>query len=135
MKSLHTYELTDSLQFGKYRGYALQTILLQAPKYILWCIKNVDGFWMSSRAWEYAIGIDTAFAHLMPTTQKGNNNLIEMQLSDGIEVLKHYPWKDKQQFRRRFMDYARTIAEDVVDLYSANMQCASTACQLELQFV
>lgn len=135
MKSLHTYELTDSLQFGKYRGYALQTILLQAPKYILWCVKNVDGFLMSSRAWEYAMSIDTAFSHLMPTAQKGNSSLIEMQLSDGIEVLTHYPWKDKQQFRHRFMDYARTFAEDIVDLYPVKMRSVSTACQLELQFV
>lgn len=135
MKSSHTYELTDSLQFGKYRGYVLQTVLLQKPKYILWCIKNVDGFRMSSRAWDYAISIDAAFASFMPTAHKGYNTPVEMQLSDGIEVLTHYPWKDKQQFRRRFMDYARTFAEDVVDLYSANMQCASTACQLELQFV
>ncbi len=134
MKHSHIYELTDSLQFGKYRGYALQTILLQAPKYILWCVKNVDGFRMSSRAWDYAMSVNATFAHLMPTTQKGNNTLIEMQLSDGIEVLTHYPWKDKQQFRRRFMDYARTFAEDVVDLYSASMQRVPVACQLELQF-
>lgn len=134
MKSSHTYKLTDSLQFGKYRGYALQTILLQAPEYILWCIKNVDGFRMSSRAWDYAVSIDATFASVMPTAHKGHNTPVEMQLSDGIEVLTHYPWKDKQQFRRRFMDYARTFAEDVVDLYSASMQCAPMACQLELQF-
>lgn len=134
MKHSHIYELTDSLQFGKYRGYALQTILLQAPKYILWCVKNVDGFRMSSRAWDYAISVDNAFAHLMPTTQKENNTLIEIQLSDGIEVLTHYPWKDKQQFHRRFMDYARAFAEDVVDLYPVNMRCTPMDCQLELQF-
>lgn len=122
MKHSHMYDLTDSLQFGKYRGYALQTILLQAPKYILWCVKNVDGFRMSDRAWDYATSIDIAFSCLMPTAQEGNSNLIEMQLSDGIEVLTHYPWKDKQQFRRRFMDYARAFAEDVTDLYSANIQ-------------
>lgn len=135
MKSSHIYELTDSLRFGKYRGYALQTILLQAPKYILWCVKNIDGFRMSSRAWEYAISIDTAFSHLMPTAQNENSSLIEMQLSDGIEVLTHYPWKDKQQFRRRFMDYARTFAEDVIELQQTNMQYTPMACQLELQFV
>lgn len=135
MKSLHTYELTDSLQFGKYRGYVLQTVLLQKPKYILWCIKNVDGFRMSSRAWDYAVSIDAAFASFMPTAHKGHNTPVEMQLSDGIEVLTHYPWKDKQQFRRRFMDYARAFAEDVVDLYPVKMRSVSTACQLELQFV
>lgn len=134
MKSLHTYELTDSLQFGKYRGYALQTILLQKPKYILWCIQNVAGFQMSARAWDYAAGIDAAFASSMPTSERDNSALVETRLSGGTEVLTHYPWKDKQQFRRRFMDYARTFAEDVVDLYSASMQCAPMACQLELQF-
>lgn len=134
MKHSHMYNLTDSLQFGKYRGYVLQTVLLQKPKYISWCIKNVDGFRMSSRAWDYAVSIDATFASVMPTAHKGHNTPVEMQLSDGIEVLTHYPWKDKQQFRRRFMDYARTFAEDVVDLYSASMQCAPMACQLELQF-
>jgi len=134
MKHSHIYELTDSLQFGKYRGYALQTILLQKPKYILWCARNVDAFCMSDRAWEYAISVDTAFATIMATAQNGNSNLTEMQLSDGIEVLAHYPWKDKQQFRRRFMDYARAFAEDVIELQHTNMQYTPMVCQLELQF-
>ena len=134
MKHSHIYELTDSLQFGKYRGYVLQAILLQAPKYILWCVKNVDGFRMSSRAWDYAISVDTAFTHLMPTTQKGNNILIEMQLSDGIEVLTHYPWKDKQQFLRRFMDCARAFAEDVTELNPTDMKYTPMDYQLEFQF-
>lgn len=134
MKHSHIYELTDSLQFGKYRGYALQTILLQKPKYILWCIQNVAGFQMSARAWDYAASIDSAFVPCMPTSERGNSTLVEMRLSDGTEILTHYPWRDKQKFRHRFMEYARTIAEDVMELHQTNMPYAPMACQLELQF-
>ncbi len=135
MKHSHTYDLTDFLLFGKYRGYALQTILIQKPKYILWCLKNIDSFRMSDRAWDYAISRNKAFASFRPKTTTKSNNLIETQLLDGVEVLKHYPWKDKQQFRRRFLDYARTIAEDVVEMHPYNViQSAPMDYQLQLQF-
>ena len=89
---------------------------------------------MSARAWDYAASIDSAFVPCMPTSERGNSTLVEMRLSDGTEILTHYPWRDKQKFRHRFMEYARTIAEDVMELHQTNMPYAPMACQLELQF-
>lgn len=90
---------------------------------------------MSDYAWNYAMSRDKTFAHFKPTTQKKGNNLIEKQRSDGVDVLTHYPWKDKQRFRRCFMGYVRAIAEDIVESHSVGVQYTLAACQLELQFV
>ncbi len=135
MKHSHIFDLTDSLSFGKYKGYALQTILLKQPRYIVWCLENIDGFQMSSRAWDFAVSRDAAFSSFRATAQNSNSTLVEMRLPDGTEILTHYPWKDKQAFRTRFMDYARTFAEDVVGVYQSNIQHTSMNHQLELQFV
>ncbi len=134
MKHSHTYDLTDSLLFGKYKGYALQTILLKQPRYIVWCLENIDGFRMSSRAWDLAISRDAAFISFRTTAKDGSSTLVEMQLPDGTEVLLHYPWKDQQAFRSRFMDYARTFAEDVSCLCQNPMPHNHIGSQLELQF-
>lgn len=137
MKQTHIYALTDCLTFGKYRGCSIQYVLQKEPQYIQWCLLNVDGFKMDKAAWKYAISIDDVFVHLIPEEQrKEDNALVEKQLANGVELLAHYPWKDPMEARRSFIQYARSVAEDIVEIqYSKPLSLASMAQQLHLPFV
>ena len=39
---------------------------------------------------------------------------IEKITNEGIEVLSHYPWQDKDKIRAQFVEYAHKKAEDVI---------------------
>ncbi len=92
---------------------------------------------MDKAAWKYAISIDDAFVHLIPEEQrKEDNALVEKQLANGVELLAHYPWKDPMEARRSFIQYVRSVAEDIVEIqYSKPLSLASMAQQLHLPFV
>lgn len=135
MKKTRIYALSDVFMFGKYKGLSIQTVLLQNPRYIAWCIKNVAGFMITQEAWMYATSIDAAFIHLMPAEYRKSDELVERRLENGIELLAHYPWKDKQEVRKRFMNYARFVAEDISDIsYCSDTSCLLMTWQLKLQF-
>lgn len=137
MKQVHIYTLTDCLTFGKYRGRSIQDVLQKEPQYIQWCLQNVEGFKLDKAAWSYATGIDDSFVHLIPEEQrKEDNALVEKQLANGVELLAHYPWKDPLEARRSFIQYARSVAEDIVENQYGKPLCfASMAQQLHLPFV
>lgn len=122
--------------FGKYKGLPMQTVLLQNPRYIVWCLQNVAGFRMTQEAWRYATSIDAVFIHLMPVEYRKDDELVERRLENGIELLAHYPWKDKQEIRKRFMNYARSVAEDISEIsHCSDTPCFLMAQQLKLQFI
>lgn len=137
MKQTHIYSLTDCLTFGKFRGRSIQYVLQKEPQYIQWCLLNVQGFKLDKAAWSYATSIDAAFVHLIPEEQrKEDNAVVEKQLANGVELLAHYPWKDPMEARRSFIQYARSVAEDIAEIqYSKPLCFASMAQQLHLPFV
>ena len=34
----------DKIKFGKYKGEAISTIMVNEPSYLDWCCKNIEGF-------------------------------------------------------------------------------------------
>lgn len=59
------FNLDGVLDFGKYEGEALQNVIKVDPTYVVWCIRNIEGFLISDPAEEA---------------------LIETLHSDGIEI-------------------------------------------------
>ena len=49
MVKAKTYQLGEVLEFGKYanKGCTVEMIIEVDPKYIQWCVDNVDGFNLS----------------------------------------------------------------------------------------
>lgn len=113
-KKITTYQLTDRLPFGKYKGQTIRQILQSDSSYLLWCVEKLDRFAMSDEAWDYAISINANFSALGPKPKTAPMvSVVESLDADGIEILTHYPWKDCAAARTKFMAYARQIAEDV----------------------
>jgi len=46
MKKIKKLCKFDKIPFGKYKGEALCTILLNEPSYLDWAVKNVGGFYV-----------------------------------------------------------------------------------------
>lgn len=38
------YDLDDVLNFGKYKGSTVDSVLEEDPKYLLWALENVERF-------------------------------------------------------------------------------------------
>ena len=38
------YTMLDKMTFGRYKGKKVQEVFNKDPKYLLWCVKNVDWF-------------------------------------------------------------------------------------------
>jgi hypothetical protein len=114
-KKITTYKLTDKLPFGKHKGQTIRQVLQSDPSYILWCVEKLDRFAMSDEAWDYAISINEQFATMRPkpTTYK-SVDIVERTMTDGIEVLAHYPWRDMSKAREKFMKHMRQMAEDTI---------------------
>lgn len=114
-KKITTYQLTDKLPFGKYKGQTVRQILQRAPNYLLWCIEKMENFAMSDEAWDYAISIHEQFAAMRPKPTTYNiADIVERTMTDGIEVLAHYPWRDTLKARKNFMKHMHKIAEDAI---------------------
>ena len=112
-KKQHIYELNDTLSFGKYRGKSIHYIITHCPEYLLWCVKEVENFLMSDAAWDYACQMHKDFETIRPCTCD-ITNLIEGKTVEGYEILAHYPWKNKEKVRSKYLDFARKNAEDIV---------------------
>lgn len=114
-KKITTYQLTDKLPFGKYKGQTIRQILQNDSNYLLWCVEKLDRFAMSDEAWDYAISLNKQFATMRPkpTTYK-SVDIVERTMTDGIEVLAHYPWRDMSKAREKFMKHMRQMAEDTI---------------------
>ena len=114
-KKITTYQLTDRLPFGKYKGQTIRQILQNDPSYLLWCSEKLERFAMSDEAWDYAISINEQFATMRPKpTTYDTADIVERTMTDGIEVLAHYPWRDMSKAREKFMKHMRQMAEDAI---------------------
>lgn len=114
-KKIHTYNLNDQLAFGKHRGKTIQQLIQYQSGYVLWALSKVEGFGLADDALEYAITINKAFETFLPSKKQCEKEYaIEKITDDGIEVLSHYPWQDKDKIRARFVEYAHKKAEDVI---------------------
>ena len=114
-KNITTYQLTDRLPFGKYKGQTIRQILQNDPSYLLWCSEKLERFAMSDEAWDYAISINEQFAAMRPKpTTYDTADIVERTMTDGIEILAHYPWRDMSKAREKFMKHMRQMAEDAI---------------------
>jgi hypothetical protein len=78
-------------------------------------VEKLDGFAMSDEAWDYAISINKQWAAMRNrTTNYGSVGIVEQTLTDGIEVLAHYPWRDASKAKEKFMTQIREMAEDAL---------------------
>ena len=114
-KKITTYQLTDKLPFGKHKGQTIYQILQNDSNYLLWCVEKLDRFAMSDEAWDYAISLNNQFATMRPKpTTYDSVGIVEQTMTDGIEVLAHYPWRDTLKARKKFMKHMHKIAEDAI---------------------
>ena len=114
-KKIIIYHLTDRLPFGKHKGQTIRQILQNDPSYLLWCSEKLERFAMSDEAWDYAISINEQFAAMRPKpTTYDTADIVERTMTDGIEVLAHYPWRDMSKVREIFMKHMRQMAEDAI---------------------
>lgn len=114
-KKITTYQLTDKLPFGKHKGQTIYQILQNDSNYLLWCVEKLDRFAMSDEAWDYAISFNNQFATMRPKpTTYESVGIVEQTMTDGIEVLAHYPWRDTLKARKKFMKHMHKIAEDAI---------------------
>lgn len=111
----HIYGLNDQLTFGKHKGQTIRQILQSDSNYLLWCVEKMDRFAMSDEAWDYAISLNKQFATMQPkpTTYK-SVDIVERTMTDSIEVLAHYPWRDMSKAREKFMKHMHKMAEDAI---------------------
>lgn len=114
-KKITTYKLTDKLPFGKHKGQTIRQVLQSDPSYILWCVEKLDRFAMSDEAWDYAISMSEQFATMRPKpTTYDSVSIVEQTMTDGIEVLAHYPWRDMAKARENFLKQMHKIAEEAI---------------------
>lgn len=114
-KKITTYKLTDELPFGKHKGQTIRQVLQSDPSYILWCVEKLDRFAMSDEAWDYAISMSEQFATMRPKpTTYDSVGIVEQTMTDGIEVLAHYPWRDMAKARENFLKQMHQIAEEAI---------------------
>lgn len=114
-KKLTTYKLTDKLPFGKHKGQTIRQVLQSDPSYLLWCVEKLDRFAMNEEAWDYAISMSEQFAIMRPTpTTYDSVGIVEQTITDGIEVLAHYPWRDMAKARENFLKQMHQIAEEAI---------------------
>ena len=114
-KKITTYKLTDKLPFGKHKGQTIRQVLQSDPSYILWCVEKLDRFAMSDEAWDYAVSMSEQFATMRPKpTTYDSVGIVEQTMTDGIEVLAHYPWRDMAKARENFLKQMHQIAEEAI---------------------
>lgn len=114
-KQITTYKLTDKLPFGKHKGQTIRQVLQSDPSYILWCVEKLDRFAMSDEAWDYAISMSEQFATMRPKpTTYDSVGIVEQTMTDGIEILAHYPWRDMAKARKNFLKQMHQIAEEAI---------------------
>ena len=115
VKKINTYQLTDKLPFGKHKGQTIRQILQCDSNYLLWCVEKLDRFAMSDEAWDYAVSLNNQFATMRPKPTTYNSvDIVEQIMTDGIEILAHYPWRDMSKARENFMKHMRQMAEDAI---------------------
>lgn len=51
------FALGDPLTFGKYEDEILDTVIQTDPTYIVWCIRNIEGFLISEEAEDLLIEV------------------------------------------------------------------------------
>ena len=44
--------LDDLMNFGRYDGVKVKDLINSYPRYIFWCIENVDWFWLDKEAYK-----------------------------------------------------------------------------------
>ena len=114
-KKIITYQLTDKLPFGKHKGQTIRQILKSDSSYLLWCVEKLDRFAMSDEAWDCAISLNNQFAAMRPKpTTYDSVGIVEQTMTDGIEVLAHYPWRDMAKARENFLKQMHQIAEEAI---------------------
>ena len=114
-KRITTYKLTDKLPFGKHKGQTIRQVLQSDPSYLLWCVETLDRFAMNAEAWDYAISMSERFATMRPKpTTYDSVGIVEQTMTDGIEVLAHYPWRDMAKARENFLKQMHQIAEEAI---------------------
>lgn len=47
LKNKKYYQLGEVMQFGKYKGMTIETIILHDPRYIQWACDNIPDFYLS----------------------------------------------------------------------------------------
>lgn len=111
----HIYGLNDQLTFGKHKGQTIRQILQIDSNYLLWCVEKLDRFAMSDEAWDYAISMNHKFSAMRskPTTYK-SVDIVEQTMTDGIEILAHYPWRDVTKAKENFLKRMHQMAEDAI---------------------
>jgi hypothetical protein len=45
--------LDDLMNFGRYNGVKIKDLINSYPRYVYWCIENVDWFWLDKEAYKY----------------------------------------------------------------------------------
>jgi hypothetical protein len=51
------FAMGDTLTFGKYEDEVLDTVIQTDPTYIVWCIRNIEGFLVSEEAEDLLIEV------------------------------------------------------------------------------
>lgn len=55
------YELVDRYTFGKFKGEILEDVIRAEPTYVVWCIREVEGFCLAPAALELLQDMDVDF--------------------------------------------------------------------------
>ncbi len=106
---MKTYLPHFTLSFGKHQGKTIEEITLEDPKYIVWCIVNLNHFMIDHSTVEELKKINPAFNISAEAEEKLARKKIEMQ-----EDEKEYMDRDDDDWTEHhtYDDYNGSYAQD-----------------------
>lgn len=106
---MKTYLPHFTLSFGKHQGKTIEEITLEDPKYIVWCIVNLNHFMIDQSTVEELKKINPAFNVSAEAEEKLASKKIEMQ-----EDEKEYMDRDDDDWTEHhtYDDYNGSYAQD-----------------------
>lgn len=63
VKNEKFYGLGDKFTFGKFEHETIEMVIRTEPTYLVWCLKNVDGFALTIEALELLTTMDVDFGN------------------------------------------------------------------------
>ena len=107
------YNCTDTISFGKFAGRTIESVWMEDPSYIKWCLANLEHFKLSSEA-------ESALQEIKPydlsEVSKSIIDTEEEPVSDPYDYnydVRDDEWQEDDGRERSFGRYAGSYAQDV----------------------
>lgn len=101
------YRLNTVVEFGKYKGQTLDSIMQKNASYIVWCIKNLEHFAVETNV----ISLLKEMSVITDDIAMENQEKIDDYL-ESIQERSHKPAYDYYE-REHYEEFAGTYAQDV----------------------